>query len=150
MAALRGGKTHMLFLMDDGTMYACGHNQEGQLGLGETGKDVTTPVKIPSLQEIQAFAVGHNHALALDQDGHVWAWGHNDCGQIGNGTRKNQAEPVMLELENITQVFCGRKFSIAMDKDGRIFGWGDNAYGQLGNGKKVSSRTWVWNGTTIK
>ena len=136
---VRGGKAHMLFLMDDGTMYACGHNQEGQLGLGETGKDVTIPAQIPGLSHIVDFAVGHQHSLALDAEGHVWAWGHNDCGQVGDGTRKNQPEPFRLPLEDIEEIACGRKFSLARAKDGTIYGWGDNAYGQLGDINRLKS-----------
>ena len=134
---IRGGKAHMLFLLQDGTMYACGHNAEGQLGLGKTGKDVLIPQQIPELSGIRQFAVGHNHALALDTEGHVWAWGQNDKGQVGNGTRKNQAEPWKLPLENISRVVCGRKFSLAMAEDGTIYGWGDNEYGQLLNASRL-------------
>ena len=144
IVSLRGGKTHMLFLMDDGTVYGCGHNADGQLGTGERTKDITTPQQVPGLENIVSLAVGFQHNLALDSSGHVWAWGHNGSGQIGNGNKKVQFSPVRLDLENITQIYAGHKYSMAMDDQGQIWGWGDNSYGQLGdvsNYKNVLSPT---------
>lgn len=33
---------------------------------------------------IAAISAGYDHALALDTTGHVWAWGNNGFGQLGN------------------------------------------------------------------
>ena len=31
------------------------------------------------------IAVGGNHSMVLKSNGTVWAWGLNDCGQLGDG-----------------------------------------------------------------
>ena len=43
------------------------------------------PVTIDSIldQEIIQIATGSAHSLALTVDGHVYCWGRNDVGQLG-------------------------------------------------------------------
>ncbi len=37
------------------------------------------------------------HSLALTADGHVYAWGYNSYGQLGNGSTTNATTPVEVE-----------------------------------------------------
>lgn len=126
------GNENSLFLMQDGTVYACGTNSHGQLGNTSVKNHTNVPVQVTGLENIIAIDAGFGQCMALDRDGHVWAWGKNNVGQVGDGTRVAKTEPVMLPLEKITQIGCGGKFSIAMDEDGVIYTWGENDYGQLG------------------
>ncbi len=125
------GNVSSLFLMDDGTVWTCGRNNYGQQGQDVAKGYVFEPIPIPGLSRITAVACGFGQCLALDEDGHVWAWGRNSNGQIGNGTRKSVTVPVMLEMENIVSIHCGGKYCLAMDAQGGLWGWGDNEYGQL-------------------
>ncbi len=43
---------------------------------------------------IVAVAAGLNHTVALDSVGHVWAWGNNFDGQLGDGSNTNHGTPV--------------------------------------------------------
>jgi alpha-tubulin suppressor-like RCC1 family protein len=52
---------------------------------------------VSGLSNISALAAGDNHALALKQDGTVWAWGDNGQGQLGNGPRF-LSSPVQSQL----------------------------------------------------
>lgn len=131
------GNVNTLFIMKDGTVYTCGSNAEGQQGMAEVKDRILIPVQLPGLENIVQANCGFGHCLALDKDGHVWAWGRNHVGQIGNGTRKNVDTPIMLGLENIVQVGCGGKYSMALDANGVVWGWGEGDYGQLG-GKKMA------------
>lgn len=126
------GNENSLYLLKDGTVYASGSNSHGQLGNAKVKNHTNVPTKIEKLQRIVAIDSGFGQSLALDADGHVWAWGKNHVGQVGDGTRVTAAEPVMLALENIVQIGCGGKYCIAMDKDGVVYTWGENDYGQLG------------------
>jgi hypothetical protein len=104
-----------------------------------------SPKELPELTQIVAISVANpfdygGHVLALTAGGSVWAWGQNDKGQIGNGTRQDQKKPVKVDgLTNVVAVAAGSKFSIALRSDGSVWTWGDNAFGQLGIGDRVSS-----------
>lgn len=131
VADIACGNVAALFLMKDGSVYTCGANNYGQQGQGNNVSVVKLPVMIPGLEHITKIACGFGQCLALDEDGHVWAWGRNSNGQIGNGNKKSQSSPVLLSLENIIDIQCGGKFCMAMDAQGQIYGWGDNEFGQL-------------------
>lgn len=127
------GNVSTLFLMLDGTVLTCGRNNYGQQGYQGRPDYVFKPQPIEGLKNIIKIACGFGQCMALDQNGHVWVWGRNSNGQLGNGKKKNVGVPFMLELENITDIQCGGKFCYAMAKDGTLYGWGDNEFGQLGD-----------------
>jgi alpha-tubulin suppressor-like RCC1 family protein len=67
--------------------------------------------------------------------GDVYAWGMNDFGQLGDGTRFSTNEPVLVPVlrgKNITWLSAGDRHTIAANQDGAIFAWGANNKGQLG------------------
>lgn len=141
IADIQCGNENALFLLKDGTVYSCGPNNYGQQGVKTAPSYVFEPIRVEGLEKIQQIAAGFGHCLARTEDGHVYAWGRNNCGQLGIGTTYNAKEPVLLELENIVDIQCGGKFSMAMDAEGNIWGWGDNESGQLldtGKKKKVT------------
>ena len=104
---------------DPGLAWAWGNRTYGQLGDGPPW-DVE-PVQ--TLLEPQAIAVaaGHQHSLAMKNDGTVWAWGSNSDGQLGDGTTTNRSEPI--QVHNLTSVVgvadaaaCGEGGIVAMVK----------------------------------
>jgi RHS repeat-associated protein len=140
----------------DGTVWSCGNQSSGRLGNGLTGSgDVTYPVKAikvggAPLTGIRQVSAGPSHTLALDADGHVWAWGDNSYGQLGDGgTTDNGHARLVLgangtgTLENIVMVTAGGEStngrSMALAGDGTIWVWGRNNEGQLGNGQTAAA-----------
>lgn len=83
---MAGGRAHTLALLEDGTAWAWGDNQYGQLGDG-TLIDRSAPVRVALDVPIAAVAAGSNHSVALTQDGDVYTWGANDRGQLGETRR---------------------------------------------------------------
>ena len=148
------GRDHSLAVDKDGSTWAWGRNDYGQLGNGQISSSwdaYPVPQKVlldpndasKGLKTVQVSA-GGSLSLAIDQDGSTWAWGHNNSGQLGNGTSngKNQnpiPSPVLLNPKNAStrlkavQVSAGWGHSLAIDKDGNTWAWGDNSSGQLGN-----------------
>jgi len=137
------GYAHTLHLNADGTVWAWGLNDSGQLGDG-TALNRSVPVQVLAsagtpLTGIIDIAAGDGHSAAITSDGRVLCWGLNDYGQLGNGTTSNSSYPVQLSLTRMAEVSAGAAHSIARDYFGRVYAWGRNNYGQLGNNSSVLS-----------
>jgi alpha-tubulin suppressor-like RCC1 family protein len=79
--------------------------------------------------------------MALRSDGTVWAWGQNNDGQLGDGTKTNRATPVQVKgISNVADIGNGRLHSLAIEGDGSAWAWGLNTDGQLGDGS-LTTRT---------
>lgn len=97
--------------------------------------------KVDGIGNCIKICVGAGHVIALTNDGTVWTWGRNDCGQLGNGTRLDSTSPQMIKgLSSIVDITAGGFHCLALDVDGYAYSWGDNTYGQLGNGKSLIDR----------
>lgn len=85
-----------LALASDGSVWAWGQNDDGQLGDG-TIIDNPNPRKIAVLNNIVAISEGSSHTMALEENGTLWAFGGNYLGELGNGTNVGSAIPVQVE-----------------------------------------------------
>ncbi|MDX6740857.1 Ig-like domain repeat protein [Actinocorallia sp. A-T 12471] len=104
LSAIAANGFHSLGLTSTGRVLAWGSNGFGQIGDG-TMTNRTTPVEsqVPADVTVTAIAAGFGHSLALTTDGRVMAWGDNDFGQIGDGTRTGRTTPVFaLVPESLT------------------------------------------------
>ena len=136
--AVAAGGAHSLAVKADGTVWAWGFNQYGQLGNG-SNQDSYVPVRVPGLVGAIAVAGGDHYSLAVKSDGTVWAWGRNREGELGNGTNTESNLPVWVsDLSGVVAIAAspaqGPGHSLALKADGALWDWGYNAYGQLGDG----------------
>lgn len=132
--SISAGENFSLFLKKDGTVWACGSNEYGQLGSG-TFYGSIEPVQVLNLSDIIAISTKAKHCLALGKNGKVWAWGLNSGGQLGIGNFENSNIPVKVpDLENVIYISTGRYHSLALKNDGTVWAWGWNREGQLGTG----------------
>ena len=168
---------------NNGSVWTWGYGGNGQLGRGNANSyytpgqvmrrqnlnDPNSPL-IP-LTGITSIAIGGGNMMAaLDIDEHVWTWGSNLYGALGNNTTTNSytavqaltaindcntcapdpnrppnapcpvALPCYKPLGGITQVVTGGAFCMALQRNGQIWAWGHNSYGQLGD-KTFTTRT---------
>jgi alpha-tubulin suppressor-like RCC1 family protein len=130
-----------LAIREDGTVWAWGYNNYGQLGDGTTNNSLT-PVQVNNLNNVVAITGGRDHSLALKEDGTVWAWGRNFSGQLDDGITNDSLIPVqVINLSNIVAITSGFGHSLALKEDGTVWAWGDNNYGELGDGTINSTFT---------
>ncbi|MDI1334716.1 MAG: immunoglobulin domain-containing protein [Lacunisphaera sp.] len=129
-SAFSAGYSHSLCVKADGTLWATGLNNYGQLGDGSFSTRFS-PEQIAA--GVKAVAAGSSHSLFVKSDGTLWAAGYNGYGQLGDGTTSNQATPVQIAT-GVAAVAAGGYHSLFLKTDGALWGMGSNSAGQLGDG----------------
>jgi alpha-tubulin suppressor-like RCC1 family protein len=72
-----------LILKTDGSIWATGYNNNGQIGNGSTD-NVLVPTQILA-GGVAALSGGLAHSVVLKMDHSLWATGYNNNGELGNG-----------------------------------------------------------------
>lgn len=146
-ASVSAGEYYSLAIKKDGTLWAWGNNQYGQLGNGITTQQ-NTPVQIGTATNWSKITAGYNHSMAIKTDGTLWAWGRNTNGQIGNGNTTQQNTPIQVgTATDWDMVKSGRNHTLALKSNGQLWSWGQNTFGQLGQGNYTSVTTPLQVGT---
>ncbi|XP_034946431.1 probable E3 ubiquitin-protein ligase HERC4 isoform X2 [Chelonus insularis] len=132
------GACHTLAVNEWGQLFSWGCNSDGQLGLNSYVQIETTPKMVKALgtNVVIQVACGYKHAIALTNNGELYAWGSNDEGQLGIGPEvKAELKPKLvssLAAMPIAFIACGGSHTIVVSKSGAIYVWGKNTFGQLG------------------
>lgn len=117
--------TPSMALTNNGEVYQWG------FGYGdEDGQSKVYPKLI--LTDVISICQGYKVSYAIKSDHSLWAWGNNQDGQLGNGSRENVDIPVKI-MDNVSEVRADCHTLVIKD-DGSLWGWGLNKYGQLGIG----------------
>ena len=67
------------------------------------------------MSHVVQIGTGRLHTLAIESNGTIWAWGDNDFGQLGDGTRVNRLGPVRVKgVTGGEEVAGGRDYSVAL------------------------------------
>ncbi|MGB0165994.1 MAG: T9SS type A sorting domain-containing protein, partial [Luteibaculum sp.] len=89
-----------------------------------------------------SVSTGDSHVLAIASNGALYAWGHNEHGQLGDGTNLERSTPVRIGMDNNwTSVSAGFEFSYGLKSNNTLYSWGFNANGQLGQGNTTPNNT---------
>ncbi|KAM8812378.1 secretion-regulating guanine nucleotide exchange factor isoform 2-T2 [Rhynchonycteris naso] len=125
---ITGGGGHSAVTTDGGSLFVCGLNRDGQLGLGHT-EDVLYFIPCKSLLgcPIQQVACGWDFTIILTENGQVLSCGSNFFGQLGvpHGSRRCVV-PQAIELlrEKVVSVAAGLRHALAATASGIVFQWG--------------------------
>ena len=131
------GYMHTLGIKSNGTLWAWGYNNYGQLGDG-TSIDKSSPLQIGTSINWISISAGYEHTIGVKSDGTLLAWGWNLYGQLGVGT-----------LANWVSISCGYSHTLGIKSDRAQFcSTGYNNYGQLGDGTSVNKSSFVCNTNT--
>jgi len=129
------GRYHSLFLTRDGRVYACGSNDHGRLGIGNTDGENYDAPQLVLVQDLVAIAAGDRHSVFLQRGGVAWVTGSNSVGRIGLGESVREVgTPTKLDLEHVVAISAGEDHSMFLLCDGTVYGSGDNGYFQLAVG----------------
>lgn len=146
---------HTLFLADDGSLYACGYNAHGQLGIGNTANQ-STPQLLSKSDWSTIYAMGDSYGFSagIDTSGDLYMWGWNGNGQLGIGSTTDQSTPQLVNAFGGVTVskFSGAQgfttgitatyaSSMCLLSTGAVYTWGYNGSGGLGTGNTTQYNT---------
>ena len=133
-----GGNTSYV-LTNKGKVWSFGTNASGELGNGTIGGTSITPLLLPSIQSSVQVSAQCANAAIVDVAGHVYAWGDNSAGQLGQGAAGGASgAPTLVPLPApVVRVAVGCFHMLAMTAGGQVYGWGRNLEGQLGLGNTL-------------
>jgi len=138
-----GGWAHSAFVTSDGSVYTCGLNADGQLGLGDSS-DRSVVSKVPGIDSAVSVSCGGKHTFVTSLSNNQYtirAFGSNSHGQLCQ-----PIEPRMISIASPVTVnsftFTGSYpypalglyhsvFGIPAATDVQVMGCGSNQYGQL-------------------
>ena len=133
--AVSAGGDHSLAIKTDGSLWAWGFGNYGQLGVGDNGygafRDI--PTRVGAASDWKAVSAGDTHTVALKTDGSLWAWGWNEYGQLGIASNIDKSSPVRVgPANNWAAALACHLHSLALKTDNSLWAWGSNFDGQLG------------------
>jgi alpha-tubulin suppressor-like RCC1 family protein len=116
----------------NGTLWAWGRNNFGQLGLSDTANR-SSPVQVGVLNSWTQLSCGYRSMSAVQSNGTLWSWGNNSWGQLGLNDVTHRSSPVQVGALSVwTQIACGYFNAFAVTSLGTLWAWGVNSFGQLG------------------
>ncbi|CAF0990014.1 unnamed protein product [Adineta ricciae] len=123
------GAYHSLIISKSGTIFACGLNESGQLGLGDTDSRVwPTNIKALQQQKVTYGSCGEKHSVVVTLEGGVFSFGSGVQGQLGHNSTNDELLPRKIsELmgTEVSQIACGRSHTIIYTlTDGQISTFG--------------------------
>jgi alpha-tubulin suppressor-like RCC1 family protein len=140
------GYYHSFLLLENGEVYACGYNNDGQLGLGDTGdRNIWTLVNVPGV--VKTVIAVYWHSFLLLENGEVYACGDNRYGQLGLGNTNNRDTWTRINVPTLNgkvkTVIAGNFHSFLLLENGEVYACGYNYNGQLGLGDTTKRNTWT-------
>ena len=130
------GNQFSVALDADGFLWTWGSDELGQLGNGDaSGVSVAVPTLIMD-HAFSAVDAGLNFAVALDTEGHLFTWGNDSQGQLGNGSASADVTAPTRIADGMTfkAIAAGSYHVLAVETDGTLWTWGRNSFGEVGNG----------------
>ncbi|MBN2036743.1 MAG: hypothetical protein JW768_08390, partial [Chitinispirillaceae bacterium] len=136
VSAVSAGSYHTMILKSDGTLWATGYNNYGQLGDNSTSNRLS-PVYI--MAGVRAVSAGINHTMIIRNDGRLLGTGYNRYGQLCRADSLNDSTPRLVSTTIIPTgavvraVVAGENSTLFLRGD-TLWGAGRNNYGELGVG----------------
>lgn len=140
--AIAAGAYHNLVVRQDGSVWAWGANDRGELGDGTTTPRGTPVAVGTGFGGVVAVTAGYRFSLALKKDGTAWAWGENSAGMLGDGAVTARQSPVEVSAPfKAVALSAAGYHSMALDDEGKAWVWGYNYSGILGDGTDTNRLT---------
>lgn len=127
---VEAGTDHSIVLMTDGTVKTAGSNECGQLGNNSDYSSNNSFESVSGLSQIKAVFAGGKDSGALTNNGILYTWGDNSCGQLHNSTTEDLYRPGQAASGAVSIAF-GEHHSILLKSNGAVSTVGSGIYGEL-------------------
>ena len=88
------------------------------------------------MSNITTVSCGQDHAIASDNSGAIYSWGHAEYGCLGRKPEDGNHIPGTVDIgSTVTSISCGSKHNAVIVEGGIVFSWGLAGDGRLGLGK---------------
>ena len=134
---------HSLAVTSSGELYSWGSGSYGQLGNGaRVNRNSPVRAKFTEHYTLTKMVAGKHHSMLLTNEGHVYAFGANNQGQLGlpkkkKKNKKNVEVPTLVSYmtsRKVSDIAAGSFHTAVMIEPYHVFTCGFNKYGQLGLG----------------
>ena len=143
VAQVSCGWRHSVLVLSDGELYACGDNEYGKCGFGDTAaRPEPTRVPIPlqvgappsHVVRVATVSCGRSHSAFVCTVGELYTFGLGLYGQLGHRTLTAQTTPRRVDGLGgpVVSVSCGGLHTLLVRADGRALSCGFNDSGRLG------------------
>lgn len=132
--AIAAGRRYSLAIKADGTLWAWGANNAGQLGIGTTEPYISTPTQVGTWNDWVDIDAGNEHTIGRRSNNTIWSWGLDNYGQLGHNPVNSSLPSQMGTKTNWVFMDAGYNYNVAIDSSGFLYSWGHNSSGQLGVG----------------
>lgn len=97
------GGDHSAAITENGLIFTWGYNLTGQIGndtnySSDLPLNITNNLVLVNGERIVQVSLGQSNSSALTSNGHLFTWGYNGSGQLGNGTKYNKYLPQEVEF----------------------------------------------------
>ena len=142
------GTEFTMALRSDSTLWACGNNGNGQLGVDTGIVSSDTLLQAAAGRKWIYAATGGFHVAAIAADSTLWGWGYNGDGELGIGIANQPDAPQQVSTTTHWRyVSAGEAHTLAIRNDGTLWGTGYNADAELGTGDTMQQLSYVQIGT---
>eukprot|EP01080_Neovahlkampfia_damariscottae_P011244 gene11244-4064_t len=115
---------------EQGDLYGCGYDSDGQFGIGTSGYQRTLVKLKSNVTKVSQYLY---HKVILTHDGEVYSAGDNSYGQIGDGTITRRYTDTKYQInQTVIDIAVGERFTMVLTTFGTIYGSGRNLYYSLG------------------
>jgi alpha-tubulin suppressor-like RCC1 family protein len=131
------------YALVNGSVYAWGRNDHGQLGDGLVARErevQSSPVRVTLPVRAVALGEAEGSGAAIDAQGHGWVWGLNPEGAMCV-SGSVISTPVETPVENAVMVQGGESHTLWLLANGTVVACGTNKNGELGNDSHTNSST---------
>jgi alpha-tubulin suppressor-like RCC1 family protein len=147
VAQISAGLNQTCAVLTNGQARCWGNNDDAQLGDGTEDTDRRRPVAVRAvagagaLTGVTQIELGQEFTCARLTNGQARCWGHNDEGELGDGTTTHRRRPTVVRtvagpgaLSGVRRVSAGGSHACATLTNGQARCWGYNSDGVIGDG----------------